>query len=113
MINQFDSLPKLAFEQLIDVLSSSAIIDLPEEQRLLIWDHLTRLTRKHRRYEDAKWALSDVALVRLENVAERLAPSSPFNLHQHLFSGNDFELYDEKGNWEEQQNRLNKRAKPR
>lgn len=109
LINQFDSLPKLAFEQLIDVLSSSAIIDLPEEQRLLIWDHLTRLTRKHRRYEDAKWALSDVALVRLENVAERLAPSSPFNLHQHLFSGNDFELYDEKGNWEEQQNRLNKR----
>lgn len=109
LIDHFDSLHKPAFDQLLQVLSSHSISELPEEQRLSIWDHLTKLTNKHRRFSDAKWALPDELITRIEQVAEQLAPTNPFNLYQHLFSDRDFELYEENGDWEEQRKKLDTR----
>ena len=45
----------------------------------------------------------------IEAVAEKLAPSNPLNLYQHLFSDRDFDLYEENGNWEEQRKKLDER----
>ena len=50
LIDQFDNLPITTIDQLIDVLSSPFISDLQEEQQMLIWDRLVRITRKHRRF---------------------------------------------------------------
>ena len=109
LIDHFDNLPKPSFDRLIDVLASDEISNLPEEQRLLLWDHLTKFTSKHRRFADAKWALNDDLLTSIETVANRLAPSNPFNLYQHIFSDRDFDLYEERNNWEEQRQKLEKR----
>ncbi|MDD2942060.1 MAG: hypothetical protein PHC51_03745 [bacterium] len=109
LIDHFDHLPKSAFDQLLDVLASLPIAALPEEQRLLIWDHLAKFTNKHRRFSDAKWALSDELITRIEQVAELLAPTNPFNLYQHLFTDRDFDLYEEDGDWEEQRKKLDTR----
>lgn len=109
LIDNFDNLPQPAFDQLIEVLSSKSIFEISEDQRLSIWDHLTKFTNHHRRYSDAKWALPEELIVRIEAVAEKLAPIDPFNLHQHLFTDSDFDLYDESGDWEEQQKKLTTR----
>lgn len=109
LIDHFDNLPELAFDQLLRALASRTISELPEEQRLSIWDHLTKFTNKHRRFSDAKWALPDELIVRIEHVAEQLAPKNPFNLYQHLFTDRDFDLYEENGNWEEQRKKLDTR----
>lgn len=109
LIDHFDHLPAPAFDQLLEVLSSKPIIGLHEEKRVLIWDHLNQLSNKHRRYSDANWALPDNLITRIENVAEQLAPTNPFNLYQHLFSNRDFDLYDENGDWEEQQKKTEAR----
>lgn len=109
LIDRFDNLPKPAFDQLLQVLSSQPISELPEEQRLSIWDHLTKFTNKHLRYSDAKWALPDGLIFRVEQVAEQLAPTNPFNLYQSLFTDHDFDLYEEKGDWEEQRKKLDER----
>lgn len=109
LIDHFDSLPKSAFDQLLQVLASPPISELPEEQRLSIWDHLAKLTNKHRRFSDAKWALPDELTTRIEQVATQLAPANPFNLYQHLFTDRDFDLYEENGDWEEQRRRLDAR----
>ncbi|SMB24864.1 conserved hypothetical protein [Serratia proteamaculans] len=109
LIDHFDHLPAPAFDQLLEVLSSKPIIGLHEEKRVLIWDHLNQLSNKHRRYSDANWALPDNLITRIENVAEQLAPTNPFNLYQHLFSNRDFDLYDENGDWEEQQKKIEAR----
>lgn len=109
LIDHFDNLPVPAFDQLLQALSSQPISELPEEQRLLIWDHLTKFTSKHRRFSDAEWALPDVLITRIEHVAEQLAPTNPFNLYQHLFTDRDFELYEENGDWEEQRKKLDTR----
>lgn len=109
LIDHFDNLPKPTFDRLIEVLGSQAITELPEEQRLLLWDRLTKFTNKHRRFSDAKWALPDELITRIENVSEQLAPTNPFNLYQHLFTDRDFDLYEENDDWEEQRKRLDAR----
>lgn len=109
LIDHFDHLPKPAFDQLLLVLTSQPISELPEVQRLSIWNHLTKFTNKHRRFADAKWALPDELITRVEQVAEQLAPSNPLNLYQHLFADHDFDLYEENGDWEEQRKKLETR----
>lgn len=109
LIDHFHNLPKPAFDQLIEVLASKPILELPEGQRLSIWDRLTKFSNKHRRFPDAKWVLSDELITRIEQVAEQLAPTNPFNLYQHLFADRDFDLYEENGKWEEQRKKLDLR----
>lgn len=109
LIDHFDSLPAPAFDQLLEALTSQPISELPEEKRLLIWDHLNKFTNKHRRFSDAQWALPDRLVTRIEQVAEQLAPTNPFNLYQHLFTERDFDLYEENGDWEEQRKKLDAR----
>lgn len=103
LIDHFDNLPQPAFDQLIGVLASQPISELPEEQRLSFWEHLTQFTHKHRRYSDTECALSGDLISRLELVAEQLAPTDPLNLYRHLFTDDDFDLYEENNDWEERE----------
>ena len=109
LIDIFDNLPRTAFNKLVEVLTSQPITKLPEEHRQSLWDHLTKFTKKHRRFSDAKWAMREDSITRIEQVAEQLAPTNPFNLHQHLFTDRDFDLFDETGDREEQRDRLDTR----
>lgn len=109
LIDHFDKLPKPSFDKLLNVLSSDVISKLPEDVRLPLWDRLTKFTSRHRRFHDAKWALKDDLLVPIEVVTDKLSPSNPLNLYQHIFSDRDFDLYDENGGWEEQQGKLDQR----
>ncbi|HNJ41769.1 MAG TPA: hypothetical protein PKZ53_14840, partial [Acidobacteriota bacterium] len=79
LIDHFANLPKPAFDKLIKVLSSDAIGNLPEDQRLVLWGHLTRFSSRHRKYSDTKWALGDELLSPIEAVAVKIAPSNPVN----------------------------------
>ncbi|MDO9263004.1 MAG: hypothetical protein Q7U02_03495, partial [Desulfosalsimonadaceae bacterium] len=111
LIDHFNHLPKPSFDKLIEVLSSEVISNLSEGERLPLWNRLTKLTFKHRRFSDAKWALNDELLSSIEAVAGKLAPSNPLHLYQHLFADRDFDLYEENGNWEEQRKKLDERRK--
>lgn len=109
LIDHFDNLPEPAFDQLIQALASQTILELPEDQRLSIWDHLTKFTNKHRRFSDATWTLPNDLIKRIEQVAEQLAPTNPFNLYQPLFAGRDFDLYEDNVDWNEQLKKLDAR----
>jgi hypothetical protein len=109
LIDYLDSLPHPAFDQLLDSLSSSKISELSEENRLSIWNHLTKFINKHRRFPDAKWALSEELISKIVHVADKLAPKNPFFLYQHLFIAREFHLYDDNVDWEGQRNKLARR----
>lgn len=109
LIDHFDNLPQPAFDQLLQALASRNISKLPEEKRLSLWNHLTKFTNKHRRFSEAKWALPNELISRIERVSEQLAPTNPFNLYQHLFADRDYDLYEENGDWEEQRKKLDAR----
>lgn len=108
LIDHFNNLPRQAFDQLLEILTSHHISEFTEEHKLLLWDHLTKFTKKHRRFSDADWALPDEMITRLENVTKEFTPSNPFRLYQHLFTYNDFELYEKNSDWEDQKKKFDR-----
>lgn len=106
LIDRFNDLPKPSFDKLLEVLSSEAVLGLPEDQRLLLWNNLKKFTSRHRRFSKAEWALNDELLSSIETVAEKLAPTNPTKSHQRLFSDRTFDLYEENGDWEKQDIKL-------
>jgi hypothetical protein len=109
LVGKLDNLPKPSFDAVLEHLSSVAIIGLPENELLPIWTSLTQFVGKHRRYADAKWALDAEVVARIETTASRLSPTSPEGLYRRLFSNRDFDLYEERGNWQEQRKKLDER----
>ena len=109
LIKNLDGLPAPCFEKILAHLSSEEIISKSEDERLDLWTRLTAFVSKHRRFSDAKWALDDSHVSKIEAVASQLAPENPLNLHRILFSARDHDLYEERGNWEEQRQKLEDR----
>jgi hypothetical protein len=106
LIKRLSDLPRAAHESLLEHLASGSIVSLPETDRLPIWENLDELVRHHKKFSDADWAMPENAVNKIEQTAQALAPTSPAFKYHHLFGGRDFDLYDEKGNYEEQQKRL-------
>ena len=109
IIGLFDKLPKSAFNQLLNVLSSDAILEMPEDEKLVLWNSLTGFTSKHRRFADTDWALDGGPLSSIETAADKLAPSNPLLLHQRLFSCYDHDLYEKNDDFEVQRKRISER----
>lgn len=106
LVSRLDNLVRSSFDDLLNKLKSEDIASLPEGQRREIWDALVSFAGKHRKFADAAWALPSDVIGKVEETADALAPRNPFDLHQHLFSERDFDLYEENGNWEEQHKKL-------
>lgn len=109
LVGHLDNLPKPHFDKILEHMSSKAVSSRPEEERLMIWTGLCNFTSRHRRFSDAKWALGSKIISKIEAVAAKLAPTNPLYLHRRLFAGHDFDLYEEKGNLEEQRKKLEER----
>jgi hypothetical protein len=109
LVSQLHNLPQPSFDKVLEHLSSEAVCSKSEDEHLLLWTGLTEFASEHRRFSDAKLALSSDIISKIEAVAAKLAPKNPLNLHRRLFSGRDFDLYEENDNWEEQQQKLEER----
>lgn len=106
LVSRLSDLPKSAHDSILNHLSSEGIVSLPEPERLTVWEKLNEIVRHHRKFFDANWALPEENVAKIEEIAKLLALSSPELKYQHLFSDRDFDLFDEKGNYEEQRKRL-------
>ena len=106
LIEHLPDLPEPARKGLLNHLASKDIADLSAIERLSLWDNLDNLVRRHRRFADAKWALPEEALLKIEEVANTLAPETPELLYQRLFGNRDYALFEEKGNYDEQRRKL-------
>jgi len=106
LIGDLDNLPKPTFDKFLKYLNSAEIRNSPEENRTPLWTALIKLTTKHKKHCDADWALSSELVKGIETVAEALAPQNPLNLYSRLFNENDHDLYEIRGDWEEQRKKL-------
>jgi len=102
-------LPPSAQKQLLEHFSSAETTSLPEVERLALWNALVNLVLKHRKYADAKWAMKSELVDTIASVAEKLAPAASKYRHQRLFNKGGLDLYEEKGNYKEQQEKLETR----
>ena len=106
VIDHVEHLPKKAYEQLLTYLDSDYVKRMPEVDKLKLWTKLVDIVTKHRKYSDAEWAMKSAQIDRVALIAEGLKPEAPPLRHKRLFSGNDFDLYEEQGGYEDQRNRL-------
>lgn len=104
-----DNLPQPSLEKVLEHLSAEDIRGKPENERMALWTGLTELVSKHERFSDAKWALSPDLVSRIKETANKLAPQNRLNLYRRLFTDRDIDLFEEKGNWHEQQEKLEER----
>ena len=109
LIDRLEDLPPPAREQLLEHLESDSVMSMPEADRLRLWTELLDLVTRHKKFADAHWAVKPEQVKRVAAVADRLAPQTPAVRHQRLFSERDFDLYEEKGNYQHQQKELEKR----
>jgi len=106
LIDRLDDLPSPARNQLLTHLKSNAVTSMSQANRLILWTKLIDLVSNHRKFADAEWALKPDVVNEIAVIAESLAPEAPIYRHQRLFSERDFNLYEEKSNYEEQRKRL-------
>lgn len=106
LIEQLPALPRPARESLLNHLMSKEIVSLSEAEYFPLWESLDDLVRWHREFADARWALPEEVLSRIEEVANALAPEAPELKYQRLFGHRGHALFEERGNYEEQQRRL-------
>jgi hypothetical protein len=111
LIDDLTKLPPPAREQIVSYLGSEEIASLPQEERLAIWNELVDLVSKHRKFAGADWAMNPEEVGRIAAVADRLTPESPILRHQRLFTERDFDLYEEKDDFQEQLRKLEERRR--
>lgn len=109
LIERLDDLPPPARDQLLAHLRSDTVVSMPQADRLRLWTELVDLVSKHRKFADAEWAMKPEVVDEIAAVAESLAPEVPIYRHQRLFRERDFDLFEEKGNYEEQRKELENR----
>ena len=108
LIKHLSDLPIPAHESLLNYLRSQEIVNLPESERLPLWETLDKLVRHHRKFADARWALPEQALSKIEETARALAPEAPELKYQRLFSNRESDLFNARGNYDEQRERLDR-----
>lgn len=109
LIDHLENFPATVNEQLLAYLGSDAALAIPESERVIVWTELVDLVTRHRKFFDAEWAMPPEQADKIAAIAERLTPSTPFYRHQRLFTERDFDLYQEKGTYEEQSAELERR----
>ncbi|MBA7685682.1 hypothetical protein ES703_94107 [subsurface metagenome] len=106
LISDLDNLPEPFIDKFLEYLKSIEIKDSSEEKRTPLWTALVNFTIKHKKYSDADWALRPELVEKIEQVAKNLTPQKPKNLYRRLFNEDAMELYEEKGDWQEQEKKL-------
>lgn len=106
LIGHLEDLPEPAHSQVLSHLSSPAIKSLAEADRLPLWEALKDIALKHRKFADAQWAMPAERVAEIEEVANQLAPTSFELANRRLFTERDFDLYEEKTDFEQERQRL-------
>lgn len=109
LVQRMNNLPFAAREHILEYLVSDVVTSLPEKERLEIWNELMDMLTRHRKYADAKWAMPAKEIERISGIADTLKPQSPALTHRRLFTERDFDLYEGKDNFHEQQRLLDQR----
>ena len=108
LIKEIANLPQDGRDIILNHLASDKIVKLPEIERLPLWENMNKLVRKHRKHADAKWAIPEEIISKIEEVANILEPESSSLKHRQLFTTQYIDLMDGLGSFKEQHDRLDK-----
>lgn len=69
--------------------------NISDEDKFSLWEKLTNLIKKHRRFANSKWAYKEEILTNIERFADKIKPADKRLLYRALFTLPDYELSDE------------------
>ncbi len=109
LTRDFERLPPHAREELLTYLPSATV---DPRLRASLWNELSALLTKHRKFSDAKWAMTADEVQSIAAVADALSPEKPELRYHRLFSDRESSLFSHKGDYDAQRNELedNRRA---
>lgn len=105
----YNNLSLEAAKTYLEKLESQKFLKLSDDKKLPIWLNLEKLYLKHKKYSDSDWALEEDRLNDLKKTITLISSDSTTLKNKILFTENDYDLYDERGNWQEQAENLFKR----
>ena len=111
LIDHLPNVPTSAQSRLLEHIASPAVVGLLESDRQALWESLVDLAAKHRKFIDAQWAMPEETIVSVEDAAAKISPKTASAVYRRLFSDRDFQLFEEKGDYEEQRRNLDLRRK--
>lgn len=85
LIDILPNLPKEAFNSAIKNLQELNADKISQTIRQEIYEKLRDTIWHHRKFSDAKWALPEEAIQKLEEVLKRFTPDDPVDRHEYLF----------------------------
>ena len=109
LTDRLSDLPQKTQEEILNHFASERIIRLPESERVIVWEKMNSLVRHHRKFRDAQWALPKESLVKIEKIAKSMTPTNPLLQYRYLFSADEYDLYEEQRNYEEQRKCLSEK----
>lgn len=109
VISHLNNLPEPSLNSLLEHLESPEVVSSAEAERMPLWTALVTFATRHRRHSDAKRASPAELVDRIEQIAKKFAPENPLNVHRRLFDQWDTELYEMRGDYEEQRGKLEER----
>ena len=111
LMDRLSDLPQEMQEVVLNHLMSDHILRMPEPERVIIWEKLDGLVRRHRKFSNAQWALPKETITKIEQIANDITPADLMLRYRYLFSESDHDLFDEKGKYEEQRERLDEKRR--
>ena len=108
VIDCLSSLPRPAFDSLLELLSSDEVKALPESERVDLWESLVALANKHTKFAHTDWALPGEAIERVEDVAAGLAPEDKAHRYRRYFCGRDHDLFESYDDYDQERDKLEK-----
>lgn len=106
LVDVMDNVSQELFDLIFNKISSEEILKLPDTEKYGIWNRIEDLILKHKKYSNAKWVLPKEIIARLEELSLRIRPSKKEMYYKRYFAGNYWDLYEDKGGYEEQEQKL-------
>ena len=100
LVDRLPNIPEPAYSRILAHLGSQTVTSLPDVSRRRLWETLRDLVAKHRRFQDARWALPEEQLAKIEKVNNLLEPTSYELAHLYLFTERDWDLYENNEDFE-------------
>ena len=106
LVDRIPDIPFPIYNQFLGYLRSDCVIYLSEETRFALWTKLVDLVTKHRKFKEAKWAMKLEQVDEIDVIAKSLAPDAPIFRYQRLFNKGEFDFFEDKGDYKQQNKKL-------
>lgn len=109
LVENIDKLSPIEFDNAIELLYDFSKNSDNDKLKLNLWEKCLEVYNKHRKFADAQWAMQPEQNEKIKDVSTQLKPENPMLYSKRLFGQRNYDLFDESGDWQAQEEKLAKK----